>query len=106
MSYDFNGSPKVLACLRQQKRDGLTTSDDPINDRGILPLGLSLDMREAGMPNYMIWLERSVSCPIVIEADTENEACDEALYLNPDELDWEDVEYHVFHVDKLSEELR
>ena len=96
----------MLACLRQQKRDGLTTSDVPINDRGILPLGLSLDIREAGMPNYMIWLERSVSCPIIIEADTEKEACDEALFLNPDELDWEEVEYQVFQVDKLSEEPR
>ncbi|MDE2823197.1 MAG: hypothetical protein OXK79_06800 [Chloroflexota bacterium] len=84
----------------------MTTSDDPINDRGILPLGLSLDIGEARMPNYMIWLERSVSCPIIIEADTETEACDEALYLNPDELDWEEVEYHVFQVDKLSEEPR
>ena len=27
-----------------------------------------------------------------------------ALCLNPDELDWEEVEYHVFQVDKLSEE--
>ena len=56
------------------------------------------------MPNYMIWLERSVSCPIVIEADTEIEARDEALYLNPDDLDWEEVECHVFQVDRLSEE--
>ena len=56
------------------------------------------------MPNYMIWLERSVSCPIIVEADTENEAEGKALCLNPAELDWEEVEYHVFQVDKLSEE--
>lgn len=56
------------------------------------------------MPKYKVWLEHSVSCPIVIEADTESEAIDEALYLNPDDLDWEEVEHHVFQVDKLSEE--
>ncbi len=56
------------------------------------------------MPNYMIWLEQSVSCPIVIEADTESEAIDEALYLNPDDLDWDVVEHHVFEIEELSEE--
>ena len=71
-----------------------------------MPLGLSLDTGMARMSKYMVWLEQSVSCPIIIEADTEIEACDEALYLNPDELDWEEVEYHVFQVDKLSEEPR
>lgn len=56
------------------------------------------------MPNYMIWLERSVSCPIIIEADTESEAIDEALCLNPDDLDWDVVEHHVFEIEKVSEE--
>ena len=56
------------------------------------------------MPVYMVWLEQSVSCPIIIEADTEIVARDEALCLNPDELDWEVVEYHVFQIDKVSEE--
>ena len=56
------------------------------------------------MPKYKVWLEHSVSCPVVIEADTDNEATKKALCLNPDDLDWETVEYHVFEVDKLSEE--
>ena len=56
------------------------------------------------MPKYKVWLEHSVSCPVVIEADTVNEATKKALCLNPDDLDWETVEYHVFEVDKLSEE--
>ena len=58
------------------------------------------------MPMYMVWLEQSVSCPIIMEADTEIEARDEALCLNLDELDWDVVEYHVFEIEKVSEESR
>ena len=82
----------------------LTTSDNPINDRPIMPPGLSLDTEGARMPMYMVWLEQSVSCPVIIEADTEKEARDEALYLNPDDLDWDVVEHHVFEIEKVSEE--
>ena len=56
------------------------------------------------MPMYMVWLEQSVSCPIIIEADTESEAIDESLCLNPDDLDWDVVEHHVFEIEELSEE--
>ena len=56
------------------------------------------------MPMYIVWLEQSVSCPIIIEADTEKEARDEALHLNPAELDWDVVEHHVFEIEKVSEE--
>ena len=56
------------------------------------------------MPMYMVWLEQSVSCPIIIEADTDNEASKKALCLNPAELDWDVVEHHVFEIEKVSEE--
>ncbi len=58
------------------------------------------------MPMYLVWIEQSVSCPIVIEADTEIEARDEAVCLNPNELDWDVVERHVFEIEKVSEEPR
>ncbi len=69
-----------------------------------MPLGLSLNTGMARMSKYMVWLEQSVSCPIIIEADTEIEASDQALDLNPDELDWDVVEYHVFETVKITEE--
>ncbi len=106
MSYHFNDSAKDAASHYRLENQWLTTSNDAINDRGILPLGLSLDTEVARMPMYMVWLEQSVSCPIIIEADTETEACDEALYLSPDELDWDVVEHHVFEIEKVSEEPR
>ena len=56
------------------------------------------------MLKYKVWLEHTVSCPVIIEADTENEACDKAFCLNPDELDWDTVEYHVFQIEKAPEE--
>ena len=62
----------------------------------------SVDTGMARMSKYM--LEQSVSCPIIIEADTEIEARDQALDLNPDELDWDVVEYHVFETVKITEE--
>ena len=58
------------------------------------------------MPKYKVWLEQSVSCPVIVEADTENEASDKARCLDPDELSWDVVEYHVFEIEKVSEEPR
>ncbi len=55
------------------------------------------------MAKFRVWLEQSVSCPVIVEADTENEASDKARCLDPDTLSWSLVEYHVFDIEKAAE---
>ena len=56
------------------------------------------------MAKFRVWLEQSVSCPVIVKADNENQAFDKARCLDPDTLSWSLVEYHVFEIEKVAEE--
>ena len=56
------------------------------------------------MAKFRVWLEQSVSCPVIVEAENENEASDKARRLDPDTLSWSLVEYHVFEIEKVADE--
>lgn len=70
----------------------------------IVRLEVQPDAKESGMAKFRVWLEQSVSCPVIVEADNENEASERARWLDPDSLSWNLVEYHVFEIEKVADE--